>query len=72
VAKVTQKINYDSLFHNPRLEQKKQQRLELYQEIRDEVSCCCSWSRYEKINELLDELDHIEIKDILRLEGENR
>ena len=49
-----------SVFHNPYLEQKKQERLALYQEIRDEVSCCCSWQRWEKINELLDKLEEVE------------
>ena len=25
--------------------------------IRDEVSCCCSWTRYEAVNKLLDEME---------------
>lgn len=30
----------------------------LIDEIRKEVSCCCSWSRYEAVNALLDEMEN--------------
>jgi len=37
--------------------------------VRDEVSCCCSWSRYEAVNELLDEME-TEMKLSVEMETE--
>ena len=42
----------------------------LVDEIRKEVSCCCSWSRYEAVNELLDEMEN-EMKVEVDIEAED-
>jgi hypothetical protein len=38
-------------------EQNKKERMKVYNEIREAVSCCCSFTRYEEINDLLDKLE---------------
>lgn len=64
---MSSKIDYmGSVFHTPYQEKKKQIRLKLYQEMRENMSCCCSRSCHEKINELLDELERRENESLRR------
>lgn len=62
MAKITvDRIDYNgSVFHNTFLEVKKRKRLELYEQIRKRMGCCCSPTRYEDVNKLIDELVNYE------------
>ena len=37
--------------------------IELIDQIRSEISCCCSWTRYETIIGLLDQMEEKLIKE---------
>ena len=46
---------------------RKEELLALIEETRKQVSCCCSFHRYEQINELMDEMEEI----LKRIDDEN-